>query len=258
MPVMPDVPVPDSRPESPGSLPPTLPDRLTILYTACLHGEIEALPRLFTLIKRERAALPGVATLLIDLGESCIPGTMPCDLTGGRALLVAMDALGYDAFFLDHADPLFGDRETLGKLQSIVVTPIVSADRPIALRKYIPGGSSLPIVIAGYDFARDQHLRPITALTEAPLLLRLALADPESRPVRCDKSEANRYTVLLADRWDGVQMGRLDISLAAGRIESHLHRTLPPDLPPDPTVSGVIDFVLGEARYSQRRGQRQA
>jgi len=228
-------------------LPSAPPDRLTILYTACLRGRIDTLPRLFSLIKRERSSAwaAGAATILIDLGESCLPGDWLCDATSGRALLVALDALGYDAFFLDQADPLASDRVTLGKLLSVVVTPVAAYDRLISLRARLPGGGSLTLVVGGLG----------VEIPPTPLALRITLADPNLTPTQLDRPTPDRMVLTLADRWDDVQVGRLDVSLVAGMIVSHVRYPLSAEqsLPPDPTVSGVVDFVLGEARYASRK-----
>ena len=52
---------------------------LTLLYTAALVGQLELLPRLFTRIEREQAAVGGDA-LLVDLGQSCRAGAYVCPL----------------------------------------------------------------------------------------------------------------------------------------------------------------------------------
>src|SRR5688572_28849719 len=84
---------------------------ITLLTNHNLRGDIELLPRLFTFIKHLRAldvddeddvmlcALQPQARriLLVDLGESCAPDAWHCKATGGRSMLVTLDAMGYDA-----------------------------------------------------------------------------------------------------------------------------------------------------------------
>src|SRR5215469_5357793 len=112
-------------------------DRLTILYIACLRGRLEALPRLYTLLKHERATVRG-PSITLDLGESCAPDVWLCGVTGGRAALVAMDSMGFDAFYIDRGDMLAGDPVMLGKLQATILTPLVTDDRSLTLNKHAP------------------------------------------------------------------------------------------------------------------------
>jgi hypothetical protein len=71
---------------------------LTVFYTHRLRGNLALLPRLFTFLRQLRGEhAAGMRALLIDLGESCAPDVFPCDVTGGRSTLIALDAMGYDA-----------------------------------------------------------------------------------------------------------------------------------------------------------------
>src|SRR5689334_10902814 len=84
---------------------------LTILYTANIRGDLELLPRLYTLIRQLKAqpivdedevmlcAIEPLArrTLLLDLGNSCAPDVWHCVETEGRSTLLVMDAMGYHA-----------------------------------------------------------------------------------------------------------------------------------------------------------------
>lgn len=84
---------------------------LHLLYTANLRGDLTMLPRLHTFI-RHLKALPmdegedvmlcaaqpiQRRTLLLDLGNACAPDVWHCAATGGRSMLIALDAMGYDA-----------------------------------------------------------------------------------------------------------------------------------------------------------------
>jgi len=221
------------------------PERLTVLYTACLHGRLGALPRLYTLLKRERAALRGPA-ITLDLGESCTPDIWLCNATGGRAALVAMDSMGYDAYYINHADPLASDPVTFGKLQEVIVTPLVTDDQPVTITKRMPGSASWHVRLAGTESADE----PEMAADE--LIIRLRCAVPTAKSTRYDSA---RRTLYLTDQWDILQVGRLELALAEGRIAVHTHQVLAPDLPPDPTITSVVDFVAAEAQYASRRGK---
>ena len=220
------------------------PDRLTVLYTACLRGQLEALPRLYTLIKRERATVRG-PSITLDLGASCVPDSWPCEVTGGRAALVAMDSMGYDAFYIDRGDPLASDPVTFDKLQNTILTPLVTDDRSLTLVRHGLDGRDWKIRLAG------EHDGQNTA-DSALLTIRLSRSVPSAESTRYD---AARHTVYLADQWDMLQVGRLEVDLTDERITLYVHRVLTPDLPPDPTVSSVVDFVAAEAQYASRRGK---
>jgi hypothetical protein len=50
---------------------------------------------------------------------------------------------------------------------------------------------------------------------------------------------------------DGDQVGR--VRLRAGALEGAEVFDLPDSTEPDPTIAGVVDFVLSEARHAQKR-----
>jgi hypothetical protein len=84
---------------------------LTLLYTHNLRGDLSLLPRLHTFIKQLKAlevddeddvmlCLVQPQTrrfVLIDLGGSCAPDVWHCAVTGGRSMLMVLDAMGYAA-----------------------------------------------------------------------------------------------------------------------------------------------------------------
>src|SRR5713226_1788509 len=100
----------------------TEPAAVALLYTASLGGRLELLPRLMTRIRQERTR----PTLLVDLGRSCAPGTWICDATGGRGMLVAMDAMGYDAFHIGPGDLLYMQPAMVNQLRQIILTPLAA------------------------------------------------------------------------------------------------------------------------------------
>src|SRR5438105_12565829 len=96
----------------------TEPTMVALLYTASLAGRLDLLPRLMTRIRQERTG----HTLLVDLGRACLPGTAICEATDGRGMLVAMDAMGYDAFHIGPADPLYTQPATVETLRHVIGT----------------------------------------------------------------------------------------------------------------------------------------
>src|SRR5579859_7956394 len=163
-----------------------LPDRLTVLYTACLRGRLEALPRLYTLIKHERATVRGLS-ITLDLGESCTPDKWICGVTGGRALLVAMDSMGYDACYIDRADPLASDPVTFGKLHDMLLTPLVTDDHSLTLTRHNPNTPDWKLRLVG---EHDNHDTPNDCL----LTIRLGRSVPTAESTRYDSV---RHTVYL-------------------------------------------------------------
>src|SRR5260221_3646119 len=103
----------------------TEPTTVMLLYTAALGGRVDLLPRLMTRIRQERLAHTGPA-LLVDLGCSCDGTSWICEATDGRGMLVAMDAMGYDAFHIGAADALYSQPAVVQQLRSVINTPLAA------------------------------------------------------------------------------------------------------------------------------------
>lgn len=103
--------------------------RLTLLHFNDLHGRLEVLPRLFTLIQRERtAALAlGRAVLVLDGGDSSDRAQWESDLTQGRANFALLEAMGVNATVLGNNEPQWG-RAALAKLVASVHFPVLAAN----------------------------------------------------------------------------------------------------------------------------------
>lgn len=94
---------------------------LTILHTNDLHGHLEpwdgwgelegqrvgGLARVATIVKRVRAEVGARNVLLLDGGDT-IGDTMIAARTEGRAIISAMNAIGYDAMVVGNHEPDFG------------------------------------------------------------------------------------------------------------------------------------------------------
>ncbi len=199
---------------------------LTIFYTAALRGRLETLPRLFTFIRRERLGVNGVS-ILLDLGESCVPDHWLCAATGGRALLVAMDSMGYDAFCLSQTDALYADSVTLGKLRDTILTPIITAEQPLTLTRHYADEPRISLTIT---CASDSQVVWVNIGSES---------------------------VELAERWAEPLIGRINVTVGDdNRLITHSMRyALPEAVMPDPTISSVIEFVESEAHYAIRKRQ---
>jgi 2',3'-cyclic-nucleotide 2'-phosphodiesterase/3'-nucleotidase len=108
---------------------------ITILCTADLHGSVRATPgryldhnegsllQLATLVKRVRAETPNV--LLLDAGD-IFQGTAESLLSGGEAVAIPMNALGYSAFAVGNHEFDWGVDEA-GRLLSLLdATPLAA------------------------------------------------------------------------------------------------------------------------------------
>jgi hypothetical protein len=247
------------------------PPIFTILYTVGLRAEIGALPRLFTLIQTLRSRAAG-AVLTLDLGETCIPGDPLCDATAGRALWVAMDAMGYDAFYLDQADPLSGDAETLAKLRATVVTPILTDSESLLLTKRAATGQSLGVRVAGHLLA---HLT--APPTSHALAIHIGRGTGEIAWVPGPSVQPDLVVWGSREAGGDIMVGRIELWGEAVSADSpspqrgegdgrrgkdapfrftrivHERVALSPALRPDPSILSVIEFVESEARYAARK-----
>jgi 2',3'-cyclic-nucleotide 2'-phosphodiesterase (5'-nucleotidase family) len=103
--------------------------RLTILHTNDLHGRLEALPRLATLIQRERALAhhEGRRVLLLDAGDSAAKSSPDSLATQGRASFVLLEAAGYQAATLGNRDVKVAGA-ALPRLVAAVSFPVLAAN----------------------------------------------------------------------------------------------------------------------------------
>jgi hypothetical protein len=200
---------------------------LTILYTHRLRGDLALLPRLYTFIGRLKAEhAEGGRALLLDLGESCAAEVFPCALTGGRSTLIALDAMGYDAANVRGALA----QEDRARLDAMFLN-IALIDEAHRLEK---PGLVVGHAAGGANGALYVEVDPAELTTLANSRLRLAGID-------------------------GGQVGmvRLGSDEAGGwRLAAEGVFTMPPDVRPTPTISGMIDMILSEARYTQKRRGR--
>jgi len=80
---------------------------LTILYTGDLHGNVEQMKYMATLIKEQRQKVK--VALLADSGDWS-KGSPICDQNGGKPMAEIMNYLAYDAVALGEADLSWGVR----------------------------------------------------------------------------------------------------------------------------------------------------
>jgi hypothetical protein len=209
---------------SPGSMLLTDSSTVTLLYTANLRGDLALLPRLFTLIQHERRASGG-PVLLLDLGDTCSVESWVCRATQGRAPFLVLDGMGYDAV-------LIGGPERV---------PIP----PPSLRVL---AANMVMAVVVWNRARSLTKRGIT-LTIAPG----NAPPPDTSPaIRVDRSthalpEAHDPVVTLGDVAHG-HLARVDLAWPEWTVQSARLLAVSPDVPADPTIAALVEFVESEAR----------
>jgi hypothetical protein len=223
---------------------------LTLIYTAALAGQLELLPRLFTRIEQERAAVNG-PVILIDLGQACRAETWICEATQGRGMLVAMDAMGYDAFHIGPRDALYTRPELVEQIRQIILTPLAAGPWMAPVNR---GKLKLLLVNA-------LNLTQIAAAQDAQVDLIVGLRLGDSAQIEASWRDPHRLLLLDGGLIEsGPLLGRLDITLVPEPpyigIMNQAALLLSPDLIPNPTITGVVEFVQSEAYYAERkRGQ---
>lgn len=208
---------------------------VTLLYTHNLRGDLDLLPRLYTFIRHLKAlrvdddddvmlcAVQPQArrTLLLDLGGSCAPDAWHCAATEGRSMLIALDAMGYDAANITgQLAP-----EVRDKLRETVQMALIDTNE-----RWESNG-----VIASITHPSDSGGLHIVCQPAATLRL-------EGRAL---------YPRALS----AGQVGVAHLSFSVGMpylISEHVF-TMPPDTRPDPTIMGAVEFVTSEARYYQKK-----
>lgn len=206
---------------------------LTVLYTACLAGRLDVLPRLFARIRQARAAAPG-PVLLLDLGGACDPAAWECAATEGRAALLVLEAMGYDVALLDDVDSAALTPGAVARLREKVSLAVCGSHPVHGLAGNVLWRRAEWRVAcgAGEDVPR-----------EATLIVRPRREDDLSN---LDAATRTLWLALPGDAL-GVAVVRQQ---AAARLTLIDYHTLPltDDLRPDPTVSAAVAFVREEAR----------
>jgi hypothetical protein len=197
---------------------------LIVLYTCDLRGDLDRLPRLFTLIRGLMDAPYQARHLLLDLGNACGPEVWHCEATGGRSTLMVLDAMGY------HAANVTGvlSEENRARIAAVTTMALVDADHP-HLDADILITSEVDIQSSCFQICLTPH----------------------------DETRVAVNTLFLAR----VEAGRVGMAMVRrtpdGTAYLHSHEVpgydLHPRIHPDPTIAGTVDFVLSEARVYQRK-----
>ncbi len=194
---------------------------VTVLYTAFLDGDLDLLPRLATLM-RQHAAKPGAGRVVrLDLGGACSTANWHCAASEGRSMLLALDAIGYDAA---NADGYLTDAGRAGLLamgDSLHIAPLSAA----ALWQIAPPSADQPGLAVALSPGHGTHL-------EGGVLHLAEVRGGQLGVARC---------TLEASGWVVAFTGVFHVR---------------PDTPPDTSIAGIIDLITSEARAVQKRKDR--
>jgi 2',3'-cyclic-nucleotide 2'-phosphodiesterase (5'-nucleotidase family) len=104
--------------------------RLTLLHFNDLHGRLDQLPRLATLIARARAQAhaQGRRVLLLEGGDSSDRKVWESDVTKGRANFTLLNALGVDVSVVGNGEALQWGRAALARLAQSAAFPLLAAN----------------------------------------------------------------------------------------------------------------------------------
>ncbi len=206
-------------------------DTVTLLVTANLGGDIWLLPRLFTLISRERQTASG-PVLLLDLGDSCSIDSWVCRATEGRAPLLVLDSMGYDAAWIGGPEKTPIPLRSLERLVGQIMMPLIA------------WGSIYRLAKRGQTFV----LHSGEAVSPGE----------DSYVIHVDRSIAR-----LPDSADLVPtlgdvpkggLARVDLRFPEWTLSAARMTLLPPGTPPDPTITAIVELVESEARYYAQQG----
>ncbi|MBZ0285462.1 MAG: hypothetical protein K8L97_32310 [Anaerolineae bacterium] len=211
---------------------------ITILYTANLRGNLELLPRLQTFIRQLKAqpidegddvlicAVQPVPTrtILLDLGNACAPESWHCAATGGRSVLIGLDAMGYHAANIAEA---------------------LTDESRERLKANLLG---LALVDADHDQLENDILLTCRGGSKTlPQSLVIVLSPAET-------THLDNHILHLKNVQAG-QVGSVQLQMVAGqpRLVGHGIHDIPPNTPPDATIAGAVDFILSEAHQFQKK-----
>lgn len=188
---------------------------MNIIYTYQLNGNLTYLPRLFTHIQSISAQMTA-KPLLLDLGGLCNPNVWHCDVTEGRSMLIVLDAMGYHAVNCVH-----------------LLTPTSYAK--------IKDQITLSLVDE-----TPQQMKNVMFATQ------LALLSDENLKICLTPTHTTHWDMgwlhLGKIASDEVGIVQLDGDTIQYRNEKTLTNTIP-----NPTISGVVDFVLAEANLYRKK-----
>lgn len=221
--------MPDSH-EGGSQTPAVNPATITFLATAHIAGELNLLPRLFTLIRQERRQAAGPVVLL-DLGDTCAAEAWVCQATWGRAPFLVLDSMGYDAAIIGGPETTPIPPASLRLLVDQMLMPVIIWKRPRTLSK----GSMTFTIAPG-----------IPNVTPTPPVLVVDRTSP--------MPPASGDPPIVGDVPQG-HLARIDVAWPQWEVLSARLLTVDASTPPDPTIAAVVALVEQEARqFAQQQG----
>lgn len=200
----------------------TEPEIVSLLFTQNLQGDLRFLPRLARVLMHLR--IEDRRSYTVDLGNSCTPGVWHCEATDGRSMLIALDGLNYNAA---NADGL-AEHARSHLSRSLVSLKAVSAGHADWIERVALVTAAPDAAIPGAE---------MTLIVKPSLEARVTGSVIEFPAVE-------RYRIgRLRVRVDSVPCELVSVEMF----------DVPPTTPPDPVISGMIDFIEGEARHYQKR-----
>lgn len=196
--------------------------KATILFTQDLRGDLDFVPKLGRMLWRLRAE--DQTNVTVDLGAACDRSVWHCDATDGRSMLIALDGMNYAAANTE------GLEENVRPHLSRALVGLRAVDR-----KY-------PAKLGPFQMVTQL---PPDGIPDAPLVLVLA-------PHDSTRVEGNAVFFPRVPRY---AIGRVRVALLPKvEIVSVETLTVPPDMPPDPTLTAMVEFIESEARqYAAKR-----
>ncbi|MBK9944050.1 MAG: bifunctional UDP-sugar hydrolase/5'-nucleotidase [Kouleothrix sp.] len=226
---------------------------ITILHTNDIHGRIEGLARVATLVERTRAAQPATPLLYVDAGDSEETSVRLSNLTKGTAMHHLLSAAGCAAATVGNAAPLRYGHQVLADHAAAARYPLLLANLRLPGGAPVPGVQLTHMVAAGGmrlgllgittdmegEYEREFELKTPAVL---PLVRELAAA------LRQDGADAIvllSHLGLAADRALAAELqGALDVIIGA-----HTHDLLPSG----EQIGSVLVAQAGE--YAQHIGR---
>lgn len=208
-----------------------------ILYTHQVRGELEQLPRIFSFLRQLKAQyrtaiygddnpeITGPRFMVLDLGDSCSADVWHCQVTGGRSALFAFDSMGYEAA---NVEGIFNPR-TWQQMNDNVHMALIDSAHP--QKRQDEFFMAIDPLSASENLAINLHPAETTELKNKVLHL-----------ATCAHGEVG-----------AVHLTKID---TAFHLQSHEVHPMPRRTPADPTIAGVIDFVISEARYFVKRQKK--
>lgn len=206
---------------------------VTIFYTQNLRGQLDVLPRLATLLNQQRASVTDGLRFVLDMGGSCEASVPVCQVTEGRAALMVLDAIGYDA------------ANGVG---------VLTAE---GWAKLVENPLNMKVVSSDNAYVRDGIALAAEAPPAHPHRIHISLETAPELHLSLSESVPGGYTLRLPTL-TGSALGvvRLSVTPEAVSVVDVAQLPVTPHVLANPTIAGVVDFVRSEATYYDKTRRR--